>query len=132
MKAKSKKSQVLWGCGLGTLLIVPSIFNVVPFPIVGGKEEGYGGPCYSPNGEYYIERYTTLPKALFVTPAYSKSGIAVLYDKTGNELYRGHAHDIYKPGWYSDHVSFFGGWGDGGYTGARLPSSPGDERIGCF
>ena len=82
--------------------------------------------------EYYVERYTTLPKALIVTPSHSKSGIAILYDKAGKELYRGHANDIYKPGWFGDHVSFFGGWGDGGYGGTKLPSSAGDEFVGCF
>ena len=132
MKTRIKTSQALWGGLLSALLIVSSIFNIVPFPLVGGKDEGYGRPCYSPNGEYYIERYTTLPKALFITPSYSKSGTAVLYDKAGKELYRGHASDVYKPGWFGDRVIFFGGWGDAGYEGAKLPSSPGDERVGCF
>lgn len=114
------------------ILAVTCTFDVVPFPMVGGASENYGRPCYSPNMEYYIERYTTLPKALIISPSYSKSGLAILYDRTGKELYRGAAHDIYKPSWFGNTVSFFGGWGKGGYTGATLPSSAGDEFIGCF
>lgn len=121
------------GAGIvGAILLITFIFNVIPFPIVGGGAENYGRPCFSPNKEYYIERYTTLPKALIVTPSHSKSGMAILYDKTGKEIYRGIAKDIYKPGWFGDNVIFFGGWGTAGYKGATLPSSAGDEFIGCF
>lgn len=132
MKTKSKTKQVMWAGIAGTILFTTFNFNIIPFPIFGGNAASYGRPCYSPNKEYYIERYTTLPKALFATPSHSKSGFAILYDKTGKELYRGLAHDIYKPGWLGDHVSFFGGWGEGGYRGAELPSSAGDEFIGCY
>jgi hypothetical protein len=117
---------------MATTLAITCTFDVVPFPIFGGESENYGKPCYSPNMDYYIERYTTLPKALIVTPSHSKSGLAILYDKTGKELYRGTTNDIYKPGWFGDKVSFFGRWGEGGYSGAKLPSSVGGEFIGCF
>lgn len=117
---------------VGVILLATFNFNVIPFPILGGDAESYGRPCYSPNMEYYIERYTTLPKAIIATPTHSKSGLAILYDKTGKEIYRGAAHDIYKPGWFGGYVSFFGGWGDGGDKGAKLPSNAGDDFVGCF
>lgn len=128
-----QKTKSFIGVALaGTLLLVTSTFNIVPFPIFNTDSGNYGRPCYSPNQEYYIERYTTLPKALIIIPSRSKSGFAILYDKSGKEIYRGAAHDIYKPGWFGDHVIFFGRWGSGGYGGAKLPSSAGEEFIGCF
>lgn len=132
MKTGINAKKASWiGLAAATLLVTCN-FNVIPFPIIGGGTENYGDPCYSPNMEYHIKRYTTLPKALIVMPSHSKSGLAILYYKTGKEIYRGFAHDIYKPGWQEDHVSFFGGWGSGGYSGAKLPTSAGGDFIGCF
>lgn len=105
-------------------------FNFVPFPLLNPDSGDYGRPCYSPNHEYYIERYTTPFQSLFIIPSHSKPGFAILYDKTGKELYRGSAYDIYKPGWFGDKVGFFGGWGPDYYE-PKLPSSAGDRFIGC-
>jgi hypothetical protein len=123
-----KKASIYLG---GAFLIWSAAFylNIIPFPLLNPTSGNYGRPCYSPNQEYYIERYTTLSKALFVNPSYSKAGIAILYDKTGKELYRGLAEDIYKPGWNGNHVGFFGRWG--GRYSVELPSSSG-EFLGCF
>lgn len=115
---------------LVVILISPAFFlNIVPFPLIDTGEGNYGRPCYSPNKEFYIERYTTLPKALYINPAYSKSGIAILYTKDGKEIFRGSAEDIYKPGWNGDQVGFFGKWG-GNYS-VKLPNVAGDY-IGCY
>lgn len=65
-------------------------------------------------------------------PSHSKSGVATLYDVTGKKIYTGAAHDIYKPVWSGDHVSFFGGWGANGYKGAKLPTDAGYDYVGCY
>lgn len=132
MKIKFDKKRALWIAVTITIIGFTSTFNVVPYPLIGGTSEGYGNPCYSPDMEYHIKRYTTLPKALIYMPSHAKAGVAILYDKRGNEIYRGAAHDIYKPGWFGDHVSFFGGWGAGGYKGAKLPTNTEYDFVGCF
>jgi hypothetical protein len=124
---KPLKKIAIYLCG-GLALLPFCIFNITPFPIVNIGTENYGDPCYSPNKEYYIKRYTTLPKALYVIPSHSKEGLAILFDRTGKELYRGVAYDIYKPGWSGNTVGFFGKWGD--QWSVNLPTDSG-EFIGC-
>lgn len=126
MLSRFKKPAIYLGW---VLLVSPFFFlNITPFPLSNIGADGYESPCYSPNREYYIERYTTLPKALYINPSYSKEGLAILYSKDGTELFRGIADDVYKPGWNGDKVGFFGQWG--GQWNVKLPSDAGDS-VGC-
>ena len=78
-----------------------------------GYSNGEVRVCYSPNHEFYIKEYRTLFQSLFHIN-FSRSpptthGIAILYDKTGKELHRGHARFDYGPSWvthYDDTGTF--------------------------
>jgi hypothetical protein len=103
-------------------------WNFVRYP----TDPAYGPfTCYSPNNGYYIERYQT-PIEAIQDPLYAK-GIAILYDKTGKELYRGYTSlaDLF---WFDDSAAFFGV----GDWYVKLPSSPIDgsklynEEQGCW
>jgi hypothetical protein len=103
-------------------------WNFVPYP---SNSEYPPNICYSPNHEYYIKRYQT-PIVALQDQLYAE-GIAILYDKTGKEIFRGKTHLAGDAGplWLSRTVSFQGakGW----YM--ELPSSVGehsDRDQGCF
>jgi hypothetical protein len=90
--------------------------------------------CRSPNHEYYVKRYQTLYEVID-DPLYAK-GIAILYDKTGKELYRGHTNvsGMFGPMWFGDSIGFMGGsdW----HVNVPSPTGdPGPDVIGigsCF
>ena len=131
---KLRKAGVYFGVFLGiTFVGVFGFFNwnIVPYP----SNSAYGPfVCYSPNHEYYIKRYQTALMSL-TDQLYAK-GVAVLYDKTGKELYRAKAALSGQGGpIWSHNTVFLGEAGDDWQDGVNLPSSPGEHPSrdeGCF
>ena len=128
-----------FGGGLALFWFVLFQWRFLPYPL----DSRYGPKtCYSPNHEYYVKRYQT-PFEYFIAfdPLYAK-GIAILYDKTGKEIYRGYApiSAMFGPDWFSivgpdwSHNSV--GYYDTNSWYTKLPSFPGEHpdrsSLGCF
>ena len=126
---KLRKAGIYFGAFLGiTFVGVFGFFNwnIVPYP----SNPAYGPfVCYSPNHEYYIKRYQTALMSL--TDQLYANGIAILYDKSGKKIYKGHASFSDDPHWHRDSVGFLGTY----EWSVNLPSSPGthpERDEGCF